>query len=113
MTFPANSIIFLSFDFKNKSHFGHYDPLPSIYLSPVVGKGGWAIVFLFLHLLSLFLVSFLFPCVEGGEGAILLQDWFCCGPSIGALWVWYSHVLSFFVVCLLVIWKSFKDFYTA
>lgn len=55
----------------------------------------------------------LFLCVgEGGEGAILLQDWFCCGPSFGALWVWYSLVLSFFVACLLVIWKSFKDFST-
>lgn len=30
---------FPSLDYKNKLHFGDYDPLPSIYLCPVVRKG--------------------------------------------------------------------------
>lgn len=44
-----------------------------------------------------------------GEGN-LSQKWCCCGPSIGALWVQYSHVCSLsqsmFVGCL----ESFQGF---
>lgn len=116
MTFPANSIILLSFEFKNKSHFGHYDPLPSIYLSPVVGKGesGGAIVFLFFHLLSLFLVSSFPVCWwrRGGgnpfTGLVLLWSvlWcplgvvFTCTLFLCGMFVGYLEVLQGFLHCI-------------
>lgn len=68
---------------KNKSHFGHYDPLPSVSLTPVVGKGGVGNCFCFLYLLLTVSCFLSFPVCWGRRGG--------ARPFAGLVLLWSTH----------------------